>query len=1512
MIPSVKNYFYFFSPIKTLFYFYFVSLQTCTKNRVMKRLVLLGFLLLLLGFTQGQNTSIVMGEDNGIVTVSCPQTIQFYDPGGPDGNYANNSDYVQTFVSSDPNSCLQVSFVDFYTESGYSSSLRDYLCVFDGNQLIGRYSGNTSITPITATSGILTFIFHSDGSVNRRGWKATITCVSCSSQSSGNGAITLTCPQTIDFYDPGGANGNYPSNSNYIWTFVSSDPDMCLQVSFADFHTELNYDYLYIFDGNQLKDRYSGQTSIETIISTSGSLTFYFYADNYTNYSGWRAAVSCIECPSYPSGCVPQSTAVGSPCSTNGIHPFCTEDNDFNVAYPSVTGAFNASSFLGSGGYSCLVSTPRPSWFYMQIDNPGDLLIFIQQNSEVLSNGQPNSSSSQIDIDFVCWGPFEAASQEDFVSNLCCGFYSLDDISHGSHRPNNGNHQNDMGGYPDGSVVDCSYNNLGTEWCYIPNAQSGEWYLLLVCNYTASNSTNGRPGFFGFTSLPTAGGAQATTNCGLLAPIISNAPLCEGDTLILTCTNPQVGATYHWSGPNNWTATTTGHSVSIPNVQASESGAYTLQVSIPGAGFTIDPDTVMVTIRPAPTVTLASSADTVCNGTRVTLTAAGAGTAAQNYQWTPGNVTGRTRQVTPTTTTTYSVTGTTNGCSATATHTIVVHPKPVVSISPSSSVTICGGDSTLLSATGGAAGDSYTWLRGPETIAEGSAVWVKPPAGSSVTYQVTATNIYGCTSSKTRVVTARTLPQASISGRGQICRGTSTTLTASPATNCTYLWNTGATTRTITVTPERDTVYEVVVTDNNRCSKKATHAISLSWSDSLVYRDTICWNSTYEDANFVIAEPLAPGTQRYERVYTSGASCDSSVILYLTVRPKPRGEVERKTACNHYVWRGKDYTRSGVYLDSVSDRHRCLQVDTLRLTLNHSIASVDSVKTCESYTWINGQNYVSSTDTPTVTLGTALGCDSVVTLHLTIYHAVNEDFDKDTCSFYTWHGRTYRQTGVFIDSLRDEHGCRQVDTLRLTIHTPSPTKATAEACNSYTWLLNDSTYTESGTYTYGHADENRCWQVDTLVLTIHKAIDSAETRTVCESYQWYGRLYTQSGNYTHSKLDAHGCLQVDTLHLTVYHAQPVVERIKVCEPYTWRNKRYTVSGVYLDSLRDAHGCWQVDTLYLTVTSVPSLTLKSVKDATCNEDNGSVNIVSSGGTQPYRYVYLPSGTTAAFDHLSAGNYRLQLIDSIGCKAETRFSIRQVVHQLRLVRVENAHCGKADGVVEVSATGGYGVFTYQWKAPIVSNSNLAEHVSAGRYSVTVVDSNGCSQTLPFSVRDLAGANACFYFSTSNEKYVTFVNCTSPDVVDWHWSMGDGASSEEWQPTHVYDEPGNYRVVFTVKDEHQCEDSLALVYVIREIPTIYLPSAFVPESDIAENQVFKPIGNEISDENYEMLVYDRWGERVFISRNPQDGWDGCLKSGALAPQGVYAYQIRFQDMEGRPNSTHGTVLLLRGTEK
>lgn len=437
----------------------------------------------------------------------------------------------------------------------------------------------------------------------------------------------------------------------------------------------------------------------------------------------------------------------GSPCPDN-IDPFCTEDNDFGTAYTSHTGISSAASFLGSSSYSCLTTTPNPCWYYMQIQDPGNLLIYIEQRTGINPTTHVPTGST-LDIDFACWGPFTATDRADFITNLCNGNYTLTNAG-STHRPSNGNHNGNVGGFPIGTAIDCSYDGSGTEWCFIPNAQPGQWYLLLVCNYSGS------PGYFSFTSQSTSsypGGQQATTNCNLLNSGDSNSPICEGATLELWTTDPHPGVTYNWHSPTGQTYSTQETMLSIPNATAEMTGEWTMTLS--NASQQSNAAIIEVVVYPAPVPEIVCDHEHVCQGDSIHISAVDYDPLA-TYIWSgkPINSTQDYELVAmntpefdyqPESSTRFVLVAMANDCMGVDSFDVAVTPNPNININITKPF-ICFGDNTSITATGGS---YYRWSGGSTSTS--ASINVSPTMTTDYTVEVTTDA--GCKDDTTVTIT---------------------------------------------------------------------------------------------------------------------------------------------------------------------------------------------------------------------------------------------------------------------------------------------------------------------------------------------------------------------------------------------------------------------------------------------------------------------------------------------------------------------------------------------------------------------------------------------------------------------------------------------------------------------------------------------------------------------------------------------------------------------------------------
>ena len=118
--------------------------------------------------------------------------------------------------------------------------------------------------------------------------------------------------------------------------------------------------------------------------------------------------------------------------------------------------------------------------------------------------------------------------------------------------------------YPLESIVDCSYSTSSKEFCYIPDAKTGEWYLFLVTNYSQ------KPGTISFDK--TSG--SATTNCKIIVDAMTVGPVCEGESFELDVNNAPENATFLWTGPNGFVSTEKNPTIS--NVTQENAGIYTV------------------------------------------------------------------------------------------------------------------------------------------------------------------------------------------------------------------------------------------------------------------------------------------------------------------------------------------------------------------------------------------------------------------------------------------------------------------------------------------------------------------------------------------------------------------------------------------------------------------------------------------------------------------------------------------------------------------------------------------------------------------------------------------------------------------------------------------------------------------------------------------------------------------------------------------------------------------------
>lgn len=196
-----------------------------------------------------------------------------------------------------------------------------------------------------------------------------------------------------------------------------------------------------------------------------------------------------------------------------------------------------------------------------------------------------------------------------------------------------------------------------------------------------------------------------------------------------------------------------------------------------------------------------------------------------------------------------------------------------------------------------------------------------------------------------------------------------------------------------------------------------------------------------------------------------------------------------------------------------------------------------------------------------------------------------------------------------------------------------------------------------------------------------------------------------------------------------------------------------------------------------------------------------------------------------------------------------------------------------------------------------------------TLIVTSSNGCSDTL----------TADNFFYVSPPVFALFdlnppvVNILDPKVTMLNqsvgytsllWDFGDGTTSTLEAVQHIYQNPGEYKVTLVATNQYGCQDDTTAIVTVTPEVALYIPNTFTPFNHDGINDVFSVKGMGIT--TFEILIFNRWGEKIFESNDFNFRWDGRYR-GSLVPQGTYVYRVIATDIYAKTYDFHGTVNVL-----
>jgi Tfp pilus assembly major pilin PilA len=271
----------------------------------------------------------------------------------------------------------------------------------------------------------------------------------------------------------------------------------------------------------------------------------------------------------------------------------------------------------------------------------------------------------------------------------------------------------------------------------------------------------------------------------------------------------------------------------------------------------------------------------------------------------------------------------------------------------------------------------------------------------------------------------------------------------------------------------------------------------------------------------------------------------------------------------------------------------------------------------------------------------------LVTLTLSVLANVETSLSAEICagSSYAFDGQALTESGTYTALYAAANGCDSLVTLTLSVLANVETSLSAEICAGSSYAFDGQALTEAGTYTALYAAANGCDSLVTLTLSVLANVETSLSAEICagSSYAFDGQALTEAGTYTALYTSAAGCDSTVTLTLSVSDSLATNLSVDICsgDSYAFDGQALTEAGTYMALYTSVNGCDSIVTLNLAVTEVNTAVILNGSVLEAQASNAVYQWINCDGNAP-----IPGATAAAYTPTATGAYAVQITQQ-GC-------------------------------------------------------------------------------------------------------------------------------------------------------------------------------------------------------------------------------------------------------------------------
>ncbi len=553
----------------------------------------------------------------------------------------------------------------------------------------------------------------------------------------------------------------------------------------------------------------------------------------------------------------------------------------------------------------------------------------------------------------------------------------------------------------------------------------------------------------------------------------------------------------------------------------------------------------------------------------------------------------------------------------------------------------------------------------------------------------------------------------------------------------------------------------------------------------------------------------------YSDTVQSIAGCDSILTLLLEVLPVSNDTLEM-TVCKSEIpfnWNGRDIDAGGSYTDTLTSFVTgCDSILTLNLDVLPVFADTTNLTVCESelpYFW-SGMNIASSGIHVDTLISVITGCDSVSMLNLNVMPVSDETVEMTICSSelpYTWNGIDVTSAGIYNTTLNTAAGCDSLLTLNVSVEPVISDTLKLTVCETelpFTWKGQQFT------------------QADTVTLNVPSMSSDCDTLRILELSVEPEILVSLSISpdkqvVTEGELVQFTAIPVNPGSAPVYAW--FVNGVEMAGK-TSRTFSYTpqdgdeVYATLLSNLRCTSGIpAESNTVVITVNEPPPgemVVVPEVLPVDCYGNNtGTVKLTVSEGVPPYTYLWNNGETSKNIYGVTAGAYTVTVTDAENNTKQLSVEVKQPEELVvSYTKVDVGYSTNPVGSIDLSVYGGSGAYTYSWTGPdgFTSDEEDIEQLAAGAYTVWVTDTSNCNAAVSVVIE------ASDPETVMNCPPAIELNCKNLPPAYSSLSEYEGAGGEI---SAVFDaDVSTFRLINETSDRNNCPETVTRVYEIQDV--------------------------------------------------------------------------------------------------